>query len=228
MGAPVAAIMSFGAYAYIMVWYSMPGFGYLSADAVKRPDAWIGDLSLALPCTATVLYLSMCFFGPKLMAKREAFDPKGFMLVYNAYQTVFNIITVAIFVMELYRTGTKAWGGRLSWTNPDSFYILLGIWLHYNNKYLELLDTVFMVGMDERNVRATDAAPPRRDGGFGVASRPVPKANLTEEPLPPRSIRTRTYQISLCCFCARRLLAAASDGDDDFGLLFIVLDDLAA
>jgi hypothetical protein len=29
------------------------------------------------------------------------------MLVYNGYQTVFNIGTVAIFVSELHRTGTK-------------------------------------------------------------------------------------------------------------------------
>ena len=41
-----------------------------------------------------MLYLSMCYFGPKLMATRQAFDPKGFMLVYNAYQTLFNIGTV--------------------------------------------------------------------------------------------------------------------------------------
>ena len=147
MGLPVTALLTFGVYAYVMVWYSLPGFGYLSA--VPNPVEWIGDLSLALPVTATVLYLSMCFFGPKIMAKREAFDPKGFMLVYNGYQTVFNIITVAIFITELYRTGTKAWGGRLQWADKDSFFILLGIWLHYNNKYLELLDTVFMVRKED-------------------------------------------------------------------------------
>lgn len=43
------------------------------------------------------------------------------------------------------RNGVKAWGGRLSWSNPESYWICLGVWLHYNNKYLELLDTVFMV-----------------------------------------------------------------------------------
>lgn len=144
MGLPVTALLTFGVYSYVMVWYSVPGFGHLPA-VVTKPDEWIADLSLALPVTATVLYLSMCFFGPKVMAKREAFDPKGFMLVYNGYQTVFNIITVAIFVTELHRTGTKAWGGRLAWSSKESFWILLAIWLHYNNKYLELLDTVFMV-----------------------------------------------------------------------------------
>jgi elongation of very long chain fatty acids protein 4 len=144
MAFPATALVAFGVYASVMYWYAVPGAGYMPAGPVDVP-AWIGDLSLALPATATVLYLSMCAFGPKLMAKREAFDPKGFMLVYNGYQTVFNVVTVAIFIAELNRVGVKAWGGRLSWSNPESFWICNAIWLHYNNKYLELLDTVFMV-----------------------------------------------------------------------------------
>ena len=150
MAIPVVALTTFGVYAYVMYWYSVPGAGFLPEGKVDVPS-WIGDLSLALPATATVLYLSMCYFGPKVMAKREAFDPKGFMLVYNAYQTVFNVITVAIFVTELKRVGIEAWGGRLSWSNPESFWICLAIWLHYNNKYLELLDTVFMVLRKKNN-----------------------------------------------------------------------------
>jgi len=96
MAFPAVATAVFGIYAYVMYWYSVPGAGFL-AEGKQDVVAWIGDLSVALPATATVLYLSMCYFGPKIMAKREAFEPKGFMLVYNAYQTVFNIITVAIF-----------------------------------------------------------------------------------------------------------------------------------
>ena len=144
MAFPATALVVFSVYASVMYWYAVPGAGYMPAGPVDVP-AWIGELSLALPATATVLYLSMCAFGPKLMAKREAFDPKGFMLVYNGYQTVFNVVTVAIFIAELNRVGVKAWGGRLSWSNPESFWICNAIWLHYNNKYLELLDTVFMV-----------------------------------------------------------------------------------
>jgi|TARA_B100001540_G_scaffold257055_1_gene234662 elongation of very long chain fatty acids protein 4 len=144
MAFPIVALATFGVYAYAIYWYAIPGAGYLPEGKVNVPE-WIGDLSLALPVVATVLYLSMCYFGPKIMARREAFDPKGFMLVYNGYQTFFNVVTVALFVAELRRLGVSAWGGRLSWTDPESFWICLGIWLHYNNKYLELLDTVFMV-----------------------------------------------------------------------------------
>ena len=144
MAFPVTALLAFGAYAGVMFWYAVPGAGYLPAGAVDVPG-WIGGLSLFLPTVATVLYLSMCYFGPKVMATRSAFDPKGFMLVYNAYQTLFNAVTVVIFVAETHRVGVRAWGGRLSWSNPESFWICNAIWLHYNNKYLELLDTLFMV-----------------------------------------------------------------------------------
>ena len=144
MAPPLLAIASFGVYAYTIYWYAIPGAGYLPAGKQDVP-AWIGNLSLELPLAATVLYLGMCYFGPKIMANRNAFDPKGFMLVYNAYQTAFNVATVALFVTELKRLSVDQWGGRLKWKNPESFRICLGIWLHYNNKYLELLDTVFMV-----------------------------------------------------------------------------------
>ena len=117
MAFPATALVVFSVYASVMYWYAVPGAGYMPAGPVDVP-AWIGELSLALPATATVLYLSMCAFGPKLMAKREAFDPKGFMLVYNGYQTVFNVVTVAIFVAELNRVGVKAWGCLL-YTSPS-------------------------------------------------------------------------------------------------------------
>ena len=86
MAFPATALVVFSVYASVMYWYAVPGAGYMPAGPVDVP-AWIGELSLALPATATVLYLSMCAFGPKLMAKREAFDPKGFMLVYTLNTT---------------------------------------------------------------------------------------------------------------------------------------------
>lgn len=190
MGLPVTALLTFGVYGCVMVWYAVPGFGHLPA-VVTRPDEWIADLSLALPVTATVLYLSLCFFGPKVMAKREAFDPKGFMLVYNGYQTVFNIITVAIFVAELYRTGTKAWGGRLAWSNKESFWILLAIWLHYNNKYLELLDTVFMVRTRKERGREGEEGASHRGG---ATKRTGFLFSLSLYPLQPHWRRRRRHE----------------------------------
>ena len=143
MAFPIVALATFGAYAYAIYWYASPGAGYLPEGKVNVPE-WIGDLSLALPVVATVLYLSMCYFGPKIMARREAFDPKGLMLVKNGYQTFFNVVTVVLFVAELRRLGVSAWWPG-SWTDPESAGSAFGIWLHYNNKYPELLDTVFKV-----------------------------------------------------------------------------------
>ena len=54
MAFPATALVVFSVYASVMYWYAVPGAGYMPAGPVDVP-AWIGDLSLALPATATVL-----------------------------------------------------------------------------------------------------------------------------------------------------------------------------
>ena len=56
MAFPATALVAFGVYASVMYWYAVPGAGYMPAGPVDVP-AWIGELSMALPVTATVLYL---------------------------------------------------------------------------------------------------------------------------------------------------------------------------
>ena len=53
MAFPAVATAVFGIYAYVMYWYSVPGAGFL-AEGKQDVVAWIGDLSVALPATATV------------------------------------------------------------------------------------------------------------------------------------------------------------------------------
>jgi len=146
----VGAIGVFAAYAYATYAYA---FDWSHAKGIENVNAraWIGDLSLALPACATSGYLLFCFVGPKVMAKREAFDPKGFMLAYNAYQTAFNVFVLGMFISEIITLKQPAWGSKMPWSDNRSFKILLGVWLHYNNKYLELLDTVFMVARKKTN-----------------------------------------------------------------------------
>lgn len=136
--------IAFAAYAYATYAYA---FEWSHANGIENVDAreWIGALSLRLPAIATTMYLLFCLVGPRLMAKREAFDPKGFMLAYNAYQTAFNVVVLGMFAREISGLGQPVWGSTMPWSDRKSFKILLGVWLHYNNKYLELLDTVFMV-----------------------------------------------------------------------------------
>lgn len=114
-----------------------------ASDAAAR--GVIDSLSLALPVSATIGYLAMCALAPRVMATREAFEPKSAMTAYNAYQTAFNVVVLWMFIDEVRGLGLRVWGERMPWSDKRSVRIMLGIWLHYNNKYLELLDTVFMI-----------------------------------------------------------------------------------
>jgi elongation of very long chain fatty acids protein 4 len=142
------AVYGYATYAYAFEWSHArtPG-GLANVDAQR----WIGDLSFALPACATTAYLMFCLVGPRVMAKREAFDPKGLMLAYNAYQTAFNVCVLGMFIREIVTLKQPTWGSKMPWSDKRSFNILLGVWFHYNNKYLELLDTAFMIARKKTN-----------------------------------------------------------------------------
>jgi len=110
----------------------------------RKVPAYFMNVEYWGPIVATVGYLLFCYFGKKIMMKREPFQLKGTMLVYNFYQTFFNSYCIYLFVTAHRAQGLKLWGnypdmGRASWG------ISQVVWLHYNNKYVELLDTFFMV-----------------------------------------------------------------------------------
>jgi len=93
--------------------------------------------SYELPAAATVAYLLFCSVGPRLMASRPAFGCKSAMLVYNAYQALFNAVCVAVFVREVRRNGLAVWANVLPqpWDDQPRYGLIAGaIWLHYNNK----------------------------------------------------------------------------------------------
>merc|ERR1712196_134808 len=66
------------------------------------------------------------------------------MLTYNLYQLVLNAWCVVGFVNELAVHGMPVWGNAFE-PSTGSYRLSLLIWIHYNNKYVELLDTVFMM-----------------------------------------------------------------------------------
>jgi hypothetical protein len=121
--------------------------GYTAAQlrAAQPPGgaAWTAEhfygegVSLALPAAVTAAYLAFCRLGPRLMASRQAVSCKSAMLVYNAYQAVFNAACVGVLVAEVRRSGLRAWGNVLpdAWRADVRYGRLAGIvWLHYNNK----------------------------------------------------------------------------------------------
>ena len=121
----------FAAYTYFQNVSATPPGG---APATGR---FYSESTYALPAAATSIYLLAVLLGPRLMARREAFNLKGAMLVYNAFQTAFNVFTVALFVSEVRASGMRAWGNVVGpeWIDEPKYGRLIwGIWLHYNNK----------------------------------------------------------------------------------------------
>ncbi len=118
------------------------------ADESKNP---ILDVWLAAPIAASVIYPSGVYFGVKLMKDREPFDIQQYVFVYNLYQVVVNIWTVVEMIREVYdnpwyslKHGFLPWGHHAQ-PGYKGFRISFLVWVHYNNKFVELLDTLWMV-----------------------------------------------------------------------------------
>ena len=156
----VSAIVCFAAHA-VCLWQYVDGRarefkrttrGVLGGGGDGTVDVlrWMDEPSVLLPTTFTALYLSMVFFGPRIVdwlkPGKKGFELKSLMVTYNVYQTVFNVACVWLFVSEIVGQKFKIWGETCGWTDGKrTFKIALAVWLHYNNKYLELCDTLWMI-----------------------------------------------------------------------------------
>merc|ERR1711988_342583 len=97
-----------------------------------------------LPAVASALYLLTVFFGPQLMADRKPFVIQDYMFTYNIYQTVLNLWCLVAMLAEVRNAGMSVWGNSME-HSPKGWRMGFLVWVHYNNKYVELLDTVFMI-----------------------------------------------------------------------------------
>ena len=104
------------------------------------------------PIFFTVAYLGMVFIGMRLMKDRKEFKIKPYIFTYNLYQCILNIWCVAAFIHEVYSNSifTGIWGNDHHPGKP-SFRIGFLIWVHYNNKFIELLDTLWMILRKKNN-----------------------------------------------------------------------------
>lgn len=107
---------------------------------------WIG------PIFFTVVYLIFVYLGPKWMANRKEFQIKPYIFTYNLYQCIFNLWTVYAMYHEVFTNPwfQSIWGNTVQ-PNKHGFRIAFLVWIHYNNKYMELLDTVWMVLRKKNN-----------------------------------------------------------------------------
>ena len=92
------------------------------------------------PMTCTVIYLLIVLNGKYIMQNRDPKNIDKIMLWYNVYQCVVNGITVYVMVDNILNKNVELIG-NLSTNMKLSYWV----WLHYTNKYIELLDTMFMI-----------------------------------------------------------------------------------
>ena len=107
----------------------------------------IKDVEFKGPIFFTILYLSTLYVGKSYMKNQKEFKIKPYIFVYNLYQCVFNIITVTLMLREVY---TNPWFKGQLWGNYEQkdingFRIEVLVWIHYNNKFAELLDSLWMI-----------------------------------------------------------------------------------
>ena len=110
------------------------------------PQFWSG-VQYTKPAVATVVYLSALYFGKKFMANREP-SPRlrKYIYTYNLYQVSLNAWCVYAFVKEVAKLYLYEGVGPIHLAVEQTSELTnFVIWLHYNNKFVELFDSVFMV-----------------------------------------------------------------------------------
>lgn len=132
---------------YLVLLRIMANSLYSEADSDPFKRVWWSG-----PMVFSVLYLIMVYFGPKLMKDREPFSIKPYIFTYNLYQCILNAWCVIAMVHEV---ATNPWftgiWGNTAQPGVGGFRISFLVWVHYNNKYVELLDTLWMILRKKNN-----------------------------------------------------------------------------
>lgn len=137
--------------AYLMVLRAMTNS--LIEDVEAEPDVNpVQNVWIAGPIVATILYGLIIFGGKHYMSTREPFSIRPYIFTYNLYQCILNAWCVGAFIHEVYTNPhyTSMWGTPAQ-AGPLGFRISFLVWVHYMNKYVELLDTVFMIMRKKNN-----------------------------------------------------------------------------
>lgn len=104
------------------------------------------------PIFFTFFYLFMVFAGKKFMENRKEFQIKPYIFTYNLYQCILNLWCMVAMIYEVCQNPWfKQWWAVAPQPGMAGFKISFLVWIHYNNKYVELLDTLFMILRKKNN-----------------------------------------------------------------------------
>ena len=98
------------------------------------------------PLLFSLAYLLMVFGGKAVMQNYEPWSIAPYMFWYNVYQCIMNLVCVVAMLYEVYSNPhyTFLWG-NFPEQGKGGLEIGFWVWVHYHNKYVELLDTAFMI-----------------------------------------------------------------------------------
>eukprot|EP00638_Chattonella_subsalsa_P001289 CAMPEP_0117765282 /NCGR_PEP_ID=MMETSP0947-20121206/20009_1 /TAXON_ID=44440 /ORGANISM="Chattonella subsalsa, Strain CCMP2191" /LENGTH=303 /DNA_ID=CAMNT_0005587887 /DNA_START=51 /DNA_END=962 /DNA_ORIENTATION=+ len=102
-----------------------------------------------IPIIISIAYLLFCYFGPKVMAKRDAFDLRTPLTLWNLFLSAFSFIGVIRVVPHMFFILKEYGFYEIVCQNPRAMYGCgaAGLWvqLFILSKIPELFDTYFIV-----------------------------------------------------------------------------------
>jgi elongation of very long chain fatty acids protein 4 len=127
-----------------------------SSISIENGENPYKSTSLMIPIMHLLGYLiGIVFLGQKYFDSRKSWNVEGYMLMYNAFQFVFNTWVVICVLMEMYRRGLGFAGNKYVLGDREEGWLGFLIYAHYQNKFVETMDTVFMVVRKKRDQVST-------------------------------------------------------------------------
>mmetsp|Transcript_2750 Transcript_2750/g.5075 ORF Transcript_2750/g.5075 Transcript_2750/m.5075 type:complete len:573 (-) Transcript_2750:498-2216(-) len=110
-------------------------------------------LWLVTPLLFSILYIALSYLGVKVMRIQSVVDEgvREYMIVYYVYQVVFRLHLSFKLLQTANRAGMLWFGNDLlvqeqqQQQGQEVFDVVLLVWMHYYNQYVDLLDTAFVV-----------------------------------------------------------------------------------
>ncbi|XP_028412916.1 elongation of very long chain fatty acids protein 4-like [Dendronephthya gigantea] len=121
-------------------------YNWLESISDPRTKDWFLVSSIFSPLSACSLYLLVVNIGPRFMEKRQPFETKIPMALYNFGATALSWYCFTELLIGSWNAGYNYICQRVIVSNePQHLQIAKVLWWFYVSKYYEMLDTVFFI-----------------------------------------------------------------------------------